>query len=124
MIKYPHIKKNAQQFFNPVAPILSCKKQPYWVFLRSKKFALCFFVPCNTHLLSILMLLRFAQVLCGLLACVMCIFILGPVAILIESGRIVRSAVRLEPIEWSRWLQLLPQFILCCGLVAMIAWLI
>jgi hypothetical protein len=29
MIKYPRIKKNAQQFFNPVPPILVCKKQPY-----------------------------------------------------------------------------------------------
>jgi len=70
------------------------------------------------------MLLRFVQRLCGLLACVMCIFILGPIAILIESGRIVQSAVRLEPIEWTRWLRLLPQFGVCCGLAVLIAWLI
>lgn len=70
------------------------------------------------------MLLRFIQVLCGLLAAIMCIFILGPIAIFIESGRIVRSAVRLEPIEWTRWLRLLPQFIVCCGLAVTIAWLI
>jgi hypothetical protein len=29
MIKYPRIKKNAQQFLHPVSPILVCKKQPY-----------------------------------------------------------------------------------------------
>jgi hypothetical protein len=70
------------------------------------------------------MLLRSVQILCGLLAAIMCIFILGPIAILIESGRIVRSAVRLEPIEWTRWLRLLPQFIVCCGLAVVIAYLL
>jgi hypothetical protein len=29
MIKYPRIKKNAQRIFDPVPPILVCKKQPY-----------------------------------------------------------------------------------------------
>ena len=70
------------------------------------------------------MLLRFAQVLCGLPACVMCIFILGPIAILIESGRIVRSAVRLEPILWTRCLRLFPMFILCSVLLMGLVWMI
>ena len=64
-----------------------------------------------------LMLLRFFQTLCGLLACVMCIFILGPIAMIIESGRVLRSVVRLEPIEWTGWLQLLPMFTVCCVLI-------
>ena len=64
-----------------------------------------------------LMLLRFAQRCCGLLAAIMCIFILGPIAMIIESGRVLRSAVRLEPIEWTRWLQLLPMFGVCCVLI-------
>jgi hypothetical protein len=70
------------------------------------------------------MLLRSIQTLCGLLACVMCVFILGPIAMIIESGRIIRSAVRLEPIIWTRWLQLLPQFVVCCVLVVTIAYLL
>jgi hypothetical protein len=70
------------------------------------------------------MLLRSIQTLCGLLACIMCIFILGPIAILIESGRVIRSWVRQEPILWTRWLRLLPQFGVCCGLAVLIAWLI
>jgi hypothetical protein len=70
------------------------------------------------------MLLRFIQTLCGLLACVMCIFILGPIAMIIESGRVLRSAVRLEPIIWTRWLRLLPQFMVCCVLVVCIAYLL
>ena len=71
-----------------------------------------------------LMLLRFFQTLCGLLACVMCIFILGPIAMIIESGRVLRSAVRLEPIIWTRWLQLLPMFMVCCGLIVCMALLL
>jgi len=70
------------------------------------------------------MLLRFIQTLCGLLACVMCIFILGPIAIAIESGRVIQSAVRREPIIWTRWLRLLPQFMVCCVLVVCIAYLL
>ena len=71
-----------------------------------------------------LMLLRFFQTLCGLLACIMCIFILGPIAMIIESGRVIRSAVRLEPIIWTRWLRLLPQFAVCCGLIVCAALLL
>jgi hypothetical protein len=105
---------------------------PFWavksdldrVFLRSKKFAHRIFVPCTTHRLSMLMLLRFAQRCCGLLAAIMCIFILGPIAICIESGRIIRSAIVGEPVEWTRWLQLLPMFAVCCGLIVCAALLL
>jgi hypothetical protein len=98
-------------------PFLSAKTDRIWVFLVFKKFAHRIFVPCTTHLLSMLMLLRFAQRCCGLLAAIMCIFILGPIAILIESGRVCRSALRREPILWTRWLRLFPMFILCSVLL-------
>ena len=70
------------------------------------------------------MLLRFIQTLCGLLACIMCVFILGPIAICIESVRIIRSAIVGEPVEWTRWLQLLPMFAVCCGLIVCAALLL
>ena len=111
-------------FYTLVYPDLSARSDLGWVFLIFKKFAHRIFVPCTTHLLSILMLLRFAQRCCGLLAAIMCIFILGPIAICIESVRIIRSAIVGEPIIWTRWLQLLPMFAVCCGLIVCAALLL
>jgi hypothetical protein len=111
-------------FYTLHYPFWAAKSDLDWVFLIFKKFAQQIFVSCTTHLLSILMLLRFAQRCCGLLAAVMCIFILGPIAICIESGRIIRSAIVGEPIIWTRWLQLLPMFAVCCGLIVCAALLL
>ena len=90
----------------------------------SKNLHSSFLYPVLPDSLSMHMLLRFAQRCCGLLAAIMCIFILGPIAICIESGRIIRSAIVGEPIIWTRWLQLLPMFAVCCGLIVCAALLL
>ena len=64
------------------------------------------------------MLLRLFQILCGFLACVMCIFILGPIAMVIESGRIVHSWIHRVPVDYSRFRAVYPMFITFVVLVA------
>ena len=62
-------------------------------------------------LLSNTMLLNLFQKLCGFLACVMCIFILGPVAMIIESSRIVHSWIQRVPTDYSKFRAVYPMFI-------------
>ena len=57
------------------------------------------------------MLLRLVQRLCGVLACIMCIFILGPIAMIIELARIGRSWIRQVPTDYSRFRAIYPMFI-------------
>ena len=64
------------------------------------------------------MLLTAFQKLCGLLACIMCIFILGPIAMVIESGRIVHSWIQRVPVDYSRFRAVYPMFITFVVLVA------
>ncbi len=64
------------------------------------------------------MLLTAFQKLCGLLACIMCIFILGPIAMVIESGRIVHSWIHRVPVDYSRFRAVYPMFITFVVLVA------
>ena len=61
--------------------------------------------------LSNTMLLNLFQKLCGFVACVMCIFILGPIAMIIESGRIVYSWIHNVPVDYSRFRAVYPMFI-------------
>ena len=125
MIKYPPIKKNAQLCITPAYPGSEhCKSTSTQCTSDSKNLHTRFLYPVLPISLSMHMLLRFFQTLCGLLACIMCICILGPIAMIIESGRVLRSAVRLEPIIWTRWLRLLPQFAVCCGLIVCMALLL
>ena len=47
------------------------------------------------------MLLRLFQIFCGFLACVMCIFILGPIAFIITGYRVVRNWILNIPNDYS-----------------------
>ena len=57
------------------------------------------------------MLLTGFQKFCGFVACVMCIFILGPIAMIIESGRIVHSWIRGVPADYTRFRAVYPMFV-------------
>ena len=57
------------------------------------------------------MLLNLFQKFCGFVACVMCIFILGPIAMVIESSRIVHSWIYNVPVDYSRFRAVYPMFI-------------
>ena len=57
------------------------------------------------------MLLRLVQIICGVLACVMCIFILGPVAMIIELVRIARSWILRVPTDYTNFRAVYPMFI-------------
>ena len=48
----------------------------------------------------------------------MCIFILGPIAMVIESGRIVHSWIHRVPVDYSRFRAVYPMFITFVVLVA------
>ena len=58
-----------------------------------------------------MMLLNLFQKLCGFVACVMCIFILGPIAMVIESSRIVHSWIQRVPADYTRFRAVYPMFI-------------
>jgi len=64
------------------------------------------------------MLLRFAQRCCGLLAALLCILLLGPIAVIIAVGRILRCWYLGLPADYCDLRRLLPQFICTCILVA------
>ena len=87
------------------------------MYLRSKKFAQQFFYPVLPDSLSMHMLLRFAQRCCGLLAALMCILLLGPIAVIIAVGRILRSWYYGLPADYRDLGLLLPQFICTCIIV-------
>ena len=57
------------------------------------------------------MLLTLLRRFCGFLACVMCIFILGPIAMIIECIRIVRSWVMMMPHDYTNFQAVYPMFI-------------
>ena len=57
------------------------------------------------------MLLRLVQWICGVLACVMCIFILGPIAMIIELVRIARSWILQIPTDYTNFRAVYPMFI-------------
>jgi len=63
------------------------------------------------------MLLRLLQRFCGFLACVMCIFILGPIAMVIECIRIVRGWMWHLPVDYSNFRAVYPMFITFAVLV-------
>lgn len=75
-------------------------------------------------ILSNTMLLTGFQKLCGFLACIMCIFILGPVAMIIESSRIVHSWIHRVPADYSQFRAVYPMFIAFVLLVAAIYFVI
>ena len=57
------------------------------------------------------MLLRLLQWFCGVLACVMCIFILGPIAMIIELVRIARSWILQIPTDYTNFRAVYPMFV-------------
>ena len=57
------------------------------------------------------MLLRLLQWFCGVLACVMCIFILGPIAMIIELIRIARSWILRVPTDYTNFRAVYPMFV-------------
>ena len=57
------------------------------------------------------MLLRLLQWFCGALACVMCIFILGPIAMIIELVRIARSWILRVPTDYTNFRAVYPMFV-------------
>ena len=61
--------------------------------------------------LSNMMLLTGFQKLCGFVACVMCIFILGPIAMIIECSRIVHSWIQRVPADYTRFRAVYPMFV-------------
>ena len=58
------------------------------------------------------------QVICGLLACIMCIFILGPIAFIICLGRVVINGARGIPSDYTDLRGSTPMFITFVLLVA------
>ena len=70
------------------------------------------------------MLLRLLQWFCGALACVMCIFILGPIAMITELVRIARSWILRVPTDYSNFRAVYPMFIVFVLSVAAIYFVI
>jgi len=57
------------------------------------------------------MLLRLVQIICGVLACIMCIFILGPIAMIIELVRIAHSWILQVPTDYTNFRAVYPMFV-------------
>ena len=57
------------------------------------------------------MLLTAFQKLCGFIACIMCIFILGPIAMIIELVRIARSWILRVPTDYTNFRAVYPMFV-------------
>ena len=57
------------------------------------------------------MLLRLLQWFCGVLACIMCIFILGPIAMIIELVRIAHSWILQVPTDYTNFRAVYPMFV-------------
>jgi len=66
------------------------------------------------------MLLRLVQIICGALACVMCIFILGPIAMIIELVRIAHSWIMQVPTDYTNFRAVYPMFVTFVIMVATI----
>ena len=57
------------------------------------------------------MLLRLVQIICGFLACIMCIFILGPIAMITELVRIAHSWIMQVPTDYTNFRAVYPMFV-------------
>ena len=66
------------------------------------------------------MLLRLVQIICGVLACIMCIFILGPIAMIIELVRIAHSWILQVPTDYTNFRAVYPMFVTFVIMVATI----
>ena len=66
------------------------------------------------------MLLRLFQIFCGFLACVMCIFILGPIAFIITGVRVVRNWILNIPNDYSDFGGIWPMFVTWCCIIAVV----
>ena len=66
------------------------------------------------------MLLRLVQIICGVLACIMCIFILGPIAMIIELVRIAHSWILQVPTDYTNFRAVYPMFVTFVTMVATI----
>ena len=66
------------------------------------------------------MLLRLFQIFCGFLACVMCIFILGPIAFIITGYRVVRNWILNIPHDYSDFEGIWPMFVTWCCIIAVV----
>jgi hypothetical protein len=102
MIKYPHIKKNAQQFCIPPHTGLG-QTDPHRVHLVFEKFAHGQNSCYNTGLM-----LRITQWITAVLACVLCVFIIGPIAAVIQSLRLVRSWLGGAPLSRDDHASIMP----------------
>ena len=66
------------------------------------------------------MLLRLLQWICGVLACIMCIFILGPIAFIVVAVRICRNWILHIPNDYSDFEGIWPMFVTFCVLIALV----
>jgi len=66
------------------------------------------------------MLLRLLQRFCGFLACIMCIFILGPIAMITELVRIAHSWIMQVPTDYTNFRAVYPMFVTFVIMVATI----
>lgn len=66
------------------------------------------------------MLLKCFQTVCGFLACVMCIFILGPIAMIIVTSRVVYNWIRGVPNNYSNFKSVYPMFVTFVLLITII----
>ena len=65
--------------------------RPATVYLRFKNFAQQFFTAHTTLSIHTSMMIRCVQLTVAVLACVLCVFIIGPIACVIQCSRWVRS---------------------------------
>ncbi len=65
-------------------------------------------------------MMKLLQAVCGFLACVMCIFILGPIAMVIVTGRVVHNWIRGVPNNYSNFESVYPMFITFVLLITII----
>ena len=66
------------------------------------------------------MLLKLFQRFCGVLAVIMCIFILGPIAMIIVTYRVIRNWILNIPNDYSDFEGIYPMFITFGILIAVI----
>jgi len=62
-------------------------------------------------------MLKIVQTVCGFLACVMCIVILGPIAMIIVTGRVVHNWIRGVPNNYTDFESVWPMFVVFVVLI-------
>jgi len=62
-------------------------------------------------------MLKIVQTVCGFLACVMCIVILGPIAMIIVTGRVVHNWIRGVPNDYTDFESVWPMFVVFVVLI-------